>query len=280
MTANKDTWILYRTENLINCKIYVGVHKLSIKHSKYYLGSGDSIKAAIKKYGKDKFCRTTLAEFSCAEDAYAAEAEMVDADFIKREDTYNISLGGWGGVGMTPEIRAKIGAAHRGKTLTEEQKKQIGDANRGRKLSKEHIAIIAARSKGNKNNLGRVFSAEVRARVGAASKGRTHTPEAKAKISAAHKGKITKEETKNKMSAAKEGRKTGSENHRSLPILINGIYYESTNLAAKAENIHFQTILYRLKTSSPKFSEWRYATPEEKAAHSLEASRQSSPSEA
>ena len=79
----ESKWILYSTINNINKNIYVGVHKLSnTSKSKSYLGSGYALGLAIQKYGKENFTRTTLAEFSCAEDAYAAEAEGVSAYVI------------------------------------------------------------------------------------------------------------------------------------------------------------------------------------------------------
>ena len=118
LCAMAETWILYKTTNLINGKIYVGVHKVqNTSRSKKYLGSGNNIKAAIKKYGKENFIRVTLAEFSCAKDAYLAEAERVNEEFVKRNDTYNLTMGGVGTVGIkgkpkSKEHKAKIAAAH------------------------------------------------------------------------------------------------------------------------------------------------------------------------
>ena len=40
------------------------------------------------------FIRTTIKIFDCEEDAYKLEAEIVNEDFVKREDTYNLALGG------------------------------------------------------------------------------------------------------------------------------------------------------------------------------------------
>jgi hypothetical protein len=134
-----DIWILYQTTNICNGKIYVGVHKVTdTPTSRHYLGSGNSIKAAIKKYGKDNFTRVTLAEFSCAKDAYEAEANMVTEEFFRLKNTYNMCVGGRGGVARTPEIRAKVTSANKGKTLT-----------------KEHIAILVAANTGNKYNVGK-----------------------------------------------------------------------------------------------------------------------------
>jgi group I intron endonuclease len=134
METNKETWILYQTTNLINSKIYVGVHKVAHhRHSRNYLGSGIALKAAIEKHGKENFIRTTLAEFDCAEDAYSAEERMVTEEFIKRKDTYNMKMGGKG---------------CRGRLHSEETKAKIRATNKGQKRSAEtraKMSIIAAK---------------------------------------------------------------------------------------------------------------------------------------
>lgn len=45
-----STYIIYKTTNLINDKIYVGKHNTSVNDG--YLGSGKILKQSIKKYGK------------------------------------------------------------------------------------------------------------------------------------------------------------------------------------------------------------------------------------
>ena len=49
---------IYITTNLINGKQYIGQHKGDGNDN--YLGSGDEIKLAIKKYGKKNFKRETI----------------------------------------------------------------------------------------------------------------------------------------------------------------------------------------------------------------------------
>lgn len=49
---------------------------------------------AVKKYGIKNFIRTTLKVFDTEEEAYKMEAEIVNQEFIEREDTYNLILGG------------------------------------------------------------------------------------------------------------------------------------------------------------------------------------------
>lgn len=105
----KYEYIVYKTTNTVNKKIYIGVHKSPMGINDGYLGCGiykDSVKkmkktgiqAAFKKYGFNKFIRETLFTFPDTEEgkiqAYKKEAELVNRDFIKRKDVYNLCLGG------------------------------------------------------------------------------------------------------------------------------------------------------------------------------------------
>lgn len=100
-------YIVYQTVNKINNKIYIGVHGTEIDEFDGYIGNGVSIyrpstyehpktpfQYAIKKYGVKNFIRTTIKEFDNESEAYALEAQIVDEDFIKRDDVYNLALGG------------------------------------------------------------------------------------------------------------------------------------------------------------------------------------------
>ena len=61
------------------------------------MGSGLRIQRAIKKYGVENFEKTILFECSSVEEMNAKEAEIVNEEFIARDDVYNIKLGGEGG---------------------------------------------------------------------------------------------------------------------------------------------------------------------------------------
>lgn len=101
-------YIVYITTNLVNKKIYIGVHKTETP-DKFdgYLGCGVRVndrhtyrycktpfEAAVNKYGPDKFVRKTLKTFDNLEDALDLERRLVCPEFIMRKDTYNITLGG------------------------------------------------------------------------------------------------------------------------------------------------------------------------------------------
>lgn len=86
----------YRVINLVNEKMYYGVHKTdNIEDG--YMGSGVSIRRAIVKYGKDNFQKEILKYFETEELAYQYERCFVTEDLIKQECIYNMTVGGRGG---------------------------------------------------------------------------------------------------------------------------------------------------------------------------------------
>ena len=91
----KKYHIVYKTTNIVNNKIYVGLHSTDNIQDRY-LGSGWVLKDAIKKYGRDKFVKEILYVFHTREEARIKEAEIVDEEFCKRLDTYNLTIGGMG----------------------------------------------------------------------------------------------------------------------------------------------------------------------------------------
>lgn len=114
-SRNEIYWIVYQTTNLINNKIYIGVHKTKNPHEfDGYIGNGCYVnqpntymyakthfQAALKKYGVKNFKRITLQIFNNEEEAYAEEARLVDKDFLSRSDVYNMVLGG----NLPPEVK-------------------------------------------------------------------------------------------------------------------------------------------------------------------------------
>ena len=108
-------YTVYQTTDLINGKIYVGTHKTDNPYDDY-LGSGKYVVDSIEKNGKENFQKEVLHIFDSPEEMFAKEAEIVNEDFISREDTYNIKEGGYGGwdhistkeLWEDPEIRERM----------------------------------------------------------------------------------------------------------------------------------------------------------------------------
>lgn len=109
MKLNESKWIVYKTTCIINNKIYIGVHKTKNVNDSYigcgvYRQSDTKILEkrkdkllfvrAVKKHGYKNFKKEILFIFNNREDAFEQEARLVDADFVKRKDTYNTKLGG------------------------------------------------------------------------------------------------------------------------------------------------------------------------------------------
>ena len=100
-------FIVYMTLNVVNRKIYIGVHKTDPTTFDGYIGcdvwhwSHKKLKnpittfhRAVAKYGYDKFERITLGVFNTAEEAYYQESIIVNKEFVARRDVYNMALGG------------------------------------------------------------------------------------------------------------------------------------------------------------------------------------------
>ena len=90
----KVYYYLYQITNLVNGKIYVGVHRTdNLKDG--YMGSGVYLKRAQQKHGIENFEKKLLQFFENEKDMYSAESYMVDISFVSRKDTYNLAEGGY-----------------------------------------------------------------------------------------------------------------------------------------------------------------------------------------
>jgi hypothetical protein len=92
---------LYKTTNLKNNRFYVGVH--STEDEKFgteewkdpYVGSGNAIWNALKKYGREIFVVEILGYYPDANSAYQAEGELVTKEWLEEnKKAYNITPGG------------------------------------------------------------------------------------------------------------------------------------------------------------------------------------------
>jgi len=97
-------YTIYQTTNLINNKIYIGLHTTD-NINDGYLGSGIFLKKAIKKYGYTNFKKEILYVFDNKKDMITKEKEIVNEDFILRKDTYNMAKGGYGLSTLSSEKR-------------------------------------------------------------------------------------------------------------------------------------------------------------------------------
>ncbi|UYM28897.1 homing endonuclease [Serratia phage vB_SspM_LC53] len=136
-------YTVYKTTNLINGKIYIGVHKQT-RSKDWYIGSGKAFKSALKKYGRESFSKEVLFEYSNPKEAYDKEAELVNSDFVSDPDTYNLVPGGIGGPGKKLSdshikiiIETKTGIP-RTQEAKDKMSRKIPSPNKGKILSPSH----------------------------------------------------------------------------------------------------------------------------------------------
>ena len=87
---------VYKITNKINGKEYIGSHKTS-NLSDNYMGSGKHLKHSQKKYGLENFSKEIIFRAVSSEAMYFIERMLVDEEYVARDDTYNLKLGGSGG---------------------------------------------------------------------------------------------------------------------------------------------------------------------------------------
>lgn len=189
-------------------KRYIGITHL--KPTYRYGKNGNGYKRctvfyrAIQKYGWDNFKHIIVCSNLSKEDACNKEQELISEYKTNNPKYgYNCSLGGESGsygYKPTPEVRAKISAANKGRIVSAETRRKIGLAN--------SVALK-----------GRTVPDEVRQKIsehnGRGFLGKHHTEETRRKNSEAHIGKKYhlgykhSEESKHKMRMAKLGKKRG-----------------------------------------------------------------------
>lgn len=165
---------IYVTVNNITGKRYLGLHHT---WKKDYIGSGNYMKAAIKKYGKENFTRYIIDTANCYEALCNLEAYYITEAFginlAKSRDWYNITSGLQRGgdtwAGMSEEDRRK-------------RAEKLSKAFKGRKHSKERVERNRAAQ------LKRMSDPLVRKQVSEMTKQAMANPEVRKKISEAKKG--------------------------------------------------------------------------------------------
>lgn len=184
-------YTVYKITNLINNKIYIGVHKTKDLDDGY-MGSGVAINRATTKYGLENFKKEYLAIFDNVDDMYNMETQLVNEDFVNDSNTYNMKLGGtgsWDFVNNNEELRKKKNKKARenanktmlkkyGESYQEYLTKCVKESHKHRTPeSYKEAAIKAAQTMLERYGTLGTFD------------GRSHSEETKRKMSRAKKGK-------------------------------------------------------------------------------------------
>lgn len=137
----------------MNGKIYIGKHQCDNPFEDY-IGSGLLLQNAINKHGLENFEKTVLYIFDNEKEMNQKEIEIVNEEFILREDTYNIALGGQGGR-LTP-YRYKLDLSEAERIR---RSKQTIDVHTGRKRS------VETKEKMRMSQLGKTKSLDERNKI-------------------------------------------------------------------------------------------------------------------
>lgn len=178
-------YTVYMITNKLNGMKYIGKHKTDNLNDGY-MGSGFRIKRAIAKYGIENFSKEFLFIFNSESEMELKEQELVDEDWVKRSDSYNIATGGQGGdilrrknrkfeeiygEAKADEIRAKVSNTIQSKPAQEKERIKFEQGKHLRGKSYEEAygeekakALKEVRSKQHK---GKVVSEETRRKLSA-----------------------------------------------------------------------------------------------------------------
>lgn len=162
-------YYVYKVTNIMNNKWYVGKRKHTSPYEDQYMGSGQLIKAAIQKHGKQNFSKEILRIFETNDEAAQFEASLVTREAIKDALTYNLHEGGHGGFGhinsLPPEERINI-KAFRQKVASGEIK--VGGSNNWPDETRK--AAISRLRRGGKIN----YTAAIKQKMSNAKKGKNN----------------------------------------------------------------------------------------------------------
>jgi group I intron endonuclease len=138
---------VYRITNLINNKFYIGKHShcLSNKYDDY-MGGGNLIVKAIKKYGKESFKKEIISYYKTSSCALIGEGTILTKDIANQDNCYNLKAGGEGGSAagrkLKEETIIKRTKSQKGLKRSEETRKRLSLAKKGKKINHIKKEII------------------------------------------------------------------------------------------------------------------------------------------
>ncbi|QAU04576.1 homing endonuclease [Vibrio phage Va1] len=166
-------YTVYKITNKLNDKIYIGVHKTKDLDDGY-MGSGIHLKRSQEKYGIENFEKEIMHIFDNSEDMYVKESELVNEEFLSRDDTYNIKLGGYGGFDYINEHCGNQGI--RLNNVLSDEKRRLGNTKNAEKFEDSEYAYIFGK------NISRKLKEYYKVNE-SPFKGKKHSDETKIKIS-------------------------------------------------------------------------------------------------
>lgn len=248
LIISKSDMFIYKIENLVNNKVYIGqtVHTINFRY-KGHLRNAENKKChplynSMNKYGIDNFELMKIEQCISIEELNNKEIFWID--YFKSQDRefgYNLDSGGKNGKhcketvlkmkkntikqfenGMPKETKRKIGLSTKGKKHSKETKLKMSIAQKKyyNILGNKRIISEETKKKISDSLKGRFFSKETRKKLSIALKGRKKTKESILKRKITMRDFKHSEETKKKMSNTRKGRKFSEKHKRNLTLSL------------------------------------------------------------
>lgn len=93
----KKFHFIYKTTNILSGRYYIGMHSTN-NLDDGYLGSGNRLRLAIRKHGKENFKREIIMFCDSRKELRGKEEEIVSLDEIAKKNCMNMVVGGEGGL--------------------------------------------------------------------------------------------------------------------------------------------------------------------------------------
>lgn len=272
----------YKIINMIDGKFYYGIHSTN-KMNDGYMGSGEVLKKAIKKYGKENFIKEIIADYPTRKEASDHEAIVVTKELILTENCYNSRTGGDvdyvfstdHNVGiknpmfgkkhsegtklkmsekalnrppMSCETKEKLSIAGTGKVHTEESKRKMSE-----NISGENHPRFGKKSspdekeKNRRGNIGKTISDKHKMAISNANKGKKITAATRQKLIDSWKIRKQKKYPKNKSKIKIEV----------FRYEVDGIKFHNAVELANHFNLSRDSARGRCYSENPRWDNWK-----------------------
>ncbi len=92
----KKFHFIYKTTNLLSGKYYIGMHSTDNLEDGY-LGSGNRLRLAVRKHGKENFKREIIEFCKNRDELRKRESKVITLEEVAKKECMNLAIGGEGG---------------------------------------------------------------------------------------------------------------------------------------------------------------------------------------